>query len=113
MVDGVDEEVDKDADKDGLTTALPPFSVSTQVEYLSPRLTSIALLKKGSAIAADKPIATQVQVISFAAGAPYNVLHTYVHTAVFPYFNSAVSAQRQTDKLGSCVVLKLITGSDN
>ena len=102
--DGVeDEAADKDADKEVQT--LPPFSVTNQIEYHSPRLASVALLKKGSVIGAEKPVASQVHVVTFAAGAPYEVLHTYVHNAVLPYFNSAVTAQRQTDKLGECHVL--------
>ena len=79
-----------------------------QVEYLSPRLTSIAFIKKGSAIASEKPIPSQLQVMSFAAGAPYEVLHTYVHSAVFPYFNSAVNAQRQTEKLGTSIGIAIL-----
>ena len=100
--DGTEEESEKDQgekDADAGAAAMPPFLISTSIEYVSTRVASVAFVKKASSVAADKPLHTQLQIFTYS-GAPYDVLHNIINGAVTPYFNSAVIVQRQAEKLG-------------
>ncbi len=66
--EGAEDDVDKDADREAGAGALPAFVIASQVEFVNSRYASLALIKKSSVLAADKPLQNQLNLISFPAG---------------------------------------------
>ncbi|CAG0905929.1 unnamed protein product, partial [Cyprideis torosa] len=71
----------------------------------------MVLVKLSSVLEADKSIVSQVQILSLAEGSPYETLHSFVASAIGPYFKSYVretgKAERDGDKMAPAVEKKM------
>jgi len=61
----------------------------------------LVFIKRGVVIEADKNIAHQLRVLSLNDGSPYETLHSYISTAVSPFFKSYVKESGRVDKWNS------------
>ena len=62
---------------------------------------SLALIKKGSQIEADKPLSAQIHSVTLTEDSPYETLHSIVSKVVAPFFKSYV---RESGKLERLVI---------
>ncbi|XP_078590507.1 cytoplasmic dynein 1 heavy chain 1-like isoform X1 [Branchiostoma floridae x Branchiostoma japonicum] len=87
------------------------YIVTTHVHFKSQKVTSVAFIKRGPVIEADKTIASQVRVMTLSDGSPYETLHAIVSNSVAPYFKSYVresgKADRDGDKMAPSVEKKI------
>lgn len=74
------------------------YSFDLDVHYEGAKLASIAFIKRGAIIEADKKIATQIRVFNLSEGSPYETLHAYISNAVSPYFKSFVRRSGKADR---------------
>jgi dynein heavy chain 1 len=91
--------------------SFPAYQIDLNVHYSNSRMASIVFVKKLSVVEAEKPIAQQIRVISLSDGSPYETLHSYVSSAVAPYFKSFVresgKADRDGDKMATSMEKKI------
>lgn len=59
---------------------------------------SLALIKRTGVIDADKPISTQVRVLTLSEDSPYETLHSFISNAVAPYFKSYIRESGKADR---------------
>lgn len=68
---------------------------------------SLALIKRTGVIDADKPISTQVRILTLSEDSPYETLHSFISNAVAPFFKSYIresgKADRYSTKQASCM----------
>lgn len=106
----LDEETDQppegDEEKDSVT-----YYISNDVHFSNPRMASLACIKRGAVIESDKSIHSQVRLINFSEGSPYETLHSFISQTLAPYFKSYVKesgrADRDGDKMAPSVEKKL------
>lgn len=67
---------------------------------------SLVFVKRSSVIEADKSIQSQLRVISFNEGSPYETLHAFVSKTMAPYFKSYVKESGRADRY-SLIILFL------
>ena len=60
--------------------------MSLNVQFSSAKMNSLAFVKRGTVIEAEKPIAAQIRMMTLSDGSPYETLHSYVSVAVAPFF---------------------------
>ncbi|KFD71623.1 hypothetical protein M514_05338 [Trichuris suis] len=90
------------------------YNVSSEVHFSNSKTSSLVLIKCGSVIEADKPLIQQIRLLSLTDGSPYETLHSYIATAVSPYFKSYVKrsgrndSYRDNEKVAPSVEKKLI-----
>ncbi|TRY83561.1 hypothetical protein DNTS_016270 [Danionella cerebrum] len=86
------------------------YSVSIDIHY-GLKSNSLALIKRTGVIDADKPISTQVRVLTLSEDSPYETLHSFISNAVAPYFKSYIresgKADRDGDKMAPSVEKKI------
>lgn len=74
-------------------------------------MASLACIKRGTVIEADKSIHSQIRLINFSEGSPYETLHAFISKSLAPYFKSYVKesgrADRDGDKMAPSVEKKL------
>lgn len=74
-------------------------------------MASLACIKRGTVIEADKSIHSQLRLINFSDGSPYETLHAFISKSLAPYFKSYVKesgrADRDGDKMAPSVEKKL------
>ncbi|KAH8028136.1 hypothetical protein HPB51_013183 [Rhipicephalus microplus] len=72
---------------------------------------SLVIIKKYAVIEADKKVPSQLRVMNLNDASPYETLHSYVSSAVAPYFKSYVKetgrAERDGDKMAPTVEKKI------
>ncbi|KAG8185039.1 hypothetical protein JTE90_017062 [Oedothorax gibbosus] len=87
------------------------YIISDDVRFTSPKVNSIVLIKTSAVVEADKKIVSQVRVMNLNDASPYETLHSYVSSAVAPYFKSYVRetgrAERDGDKMAPTVEKKI------
>ena len=76
------------------------YHLAVNVQFSSPRMSSVVFVKKGGILEAEKSIGSQVRVITLSDGSPYETLHSYVSSAVAPYFKSFVRESGKVDRDG-------------
>lgn len=59
---------------------------------------SLALIKRTGVIDADKPISTQVRVLTLSEDSPYETLHSFISNAVSPFFKSYIRESGKADR---------------
>ena len=74
------------------------YTIDLDVHYSAPKLCSVAFIKRGAIVEADKKIASQVRVLNLSEGSPYETLHAYISNAVAPYFKSFVRKSGKADR---------------
>ena len=55
-------------------------------------------VKRGAVIEADKPIHSQLRLINFSEGSPYETLHSFISKTMAPYFKSYVKESGRADR---------------
>lgn len=74
------------------------YCVSNEVHYTSSKMSSLVCIKRGPVIEADKSIRSQVRLMNFSDGSPYEILHDYVSRTVAPLFKSYVKESGRADR---------------
>ncbi|XP_005182290.1 dynein heavy chain, cytoplasmic isoform X3 [Musca domestica] len=87
------------------------YQISNDVHFTNSRMASLACIKRGTVIEADKSIHSQLRLINFSDGSPYETLHAFISKSLAPYFKSYVKesgrADRDGDKMAPSVEKKL------
>ncbi|XP_040576126.1 dynein heavy chain, cytoplasmic [Lepeophtheirus salmonis] len=87
------------------------YSFSTDVRFTNPRNMSVVLVKRNPLIEAEKPLGSQLRILTLSEGSPYETLHSYISSAVAPYFKSFVresgKADRDGDKMATSMEKKI------
>lgn len=85
-------------------TQLPSLLI-LNCKYVQPFLPgSLALIKRTGVIDADKPISTQVRVLTLSEDSPYETLHSFISNAVAPFFKSYIRESGKADRyISECV----------
>lgn len=87
------------------------YQISNDVYFTNSRMASLACIKRGAVIEADKSIHSQLRLINFSDGSPYETLHAFISKSLAPYFKSYVKesgrADRDGDKMAPSVEKKL------
>ncbi|KAI9173154.1 dynein heavy chain [Blastocladiella emersonii ATCC 22665] len=100
-------------DPDQPAPEVTKFDLRLDVHYSANLVSSIVFIKRAPVLDPAKPMSSQVTFIhlpgpaaGFASGGPvdaaaptmfYELIHSYVHHAVAPYFNAFVNSQAATD----------------
>uniref|UniRef100_A0A3P9LB23 Dynein, cytoplasmic 1, heavy chain 1 n=1 Tax=Oryzias latipes TaxID=8090 RepID=A0A3P9LB23_ORYLA len=86
------------------------YNISIDIRY-GVKSNSLALIKRTGVIDADKPISTQVRVLTLSEDSPYETLHSFISNAVSPFFKSYIresgKADRDGDKMAPSVEKKI------
>ncbi|XP_067011460.2 dynein heavy chain, cytoplasmic isoform X2 [Anabrus simplex] len=101
-----DQSGEGEDEKDTIT-----YYISNEVHFTNPKMMSVVCVKRGSVLEADKSIQSQLRVISFSEGSPYETLHSYISKTMAPFFKSYVKesgrADRDGDKMAPSVEKKM------
>lgn len=60
----------------------------------------MACIKRGLVVEADKSIHSQLRLINFSDGSPYETLHAFISKSLAPYFKSYVKESGRADRDG-------------
>ncbi|KAL0969613.1 hypothetical protein UPYG_G00229830 [Umbra pygmaea] len=86
------------------------YNINTDIHY-GLKSNSLAFIKRTGVIDADKPISTQVRVLTLSEDSPYETLHSFISNAVAPFFKSYIresgKADRDGDKMAPSVEKKI------
>lgn len=86
------------------------FYISNEIHFTSPKMASLVITKRGAVVEADKSIHSQLRLVTFSDGPPYETLHAISKTMA-PYFKSYVKetgrADRDGDKMAPSVEKKI------
>lgn len=58
----------------------------------------MACIKRGTVVDAYKALNTQIRVINFSEGSPYETLHAFISKTMAPYFKSYVRETGRVDR---------------
>ena len=58
------------------------YSIFTDVHYSSGKMSGLVVVKRGVVVEAEKPLNSQLRVMTLSEGSPYETLHDYVAAAV-------------------------------
>ncbi|KAK3912297.1 Dynein heavy chain, cytoplasmic [Frankliniella fusca] len=87
------------------------YYLSNEVQYTSPKESSLVCVKRGLVIEAEKSIHSQLRLTNFCEGSPYETIHSFVSKWMSPYFKSYVKesgrADRDGDKMAPSVEKKM------
>jgi dynein heavy chain 1 len=92
------------------------WNLSTDVRYSNNKATGAIFIKKLAAIETDKPLPSQMRIITLSEDSPYETLHSYLSCAVSPFFKSYLRESTKTsdsrdlsgDKMAPSVEKKLV-----
>ncbi|XP_063040383.1 cytoplasmic dynein 1 heavy chain 1 isoform X1 [Engraulis encrasicolus] len=86
------------------------YNISIDIHY-GLKSNSLAFIKRTGVVDADKPISTQVRVLTLSEDSPYETLHSFISNAVAPFFKSYIresgKADRDGDKMAPSVEKKI------
>lgn len=103
------EDDDQDSAPSSMSTAF--FNISADVHYCNHKMSGVVCVKRGPVVEAEKPLSTQLRLMTLSEGSPYETLHDYVAGAVAPYFKSFVresgKADREGDKMAASMEKKI------
>ncbi|XP_048259760.1 cytoplasmic dynein 1 heavy chain 1-like isoform X2 [Haliotis rufescens] len=87
------------------------YIITNDVRFSSSKMSSVVMLKRGPVVEGDKGFPSQLRLMNFSEGSPYETLHAYVANAVGPYFKSYIKetgkAERDGDKMAPTVEKKI------
>ncbi|XP_074099131.1 dynein heavy chain, cytoplasmic isoform X3 [Cotesia typhae] len=75
------------------------YYISTEIYFTNPKMSTLVLTKRGAVIEADKSISSQVRLVNFSDGPPYETLHAISKTMA-PFFKSYVKETGRVDRDG-------------
>lgn len=61
-------------------------------------LFSLAFIKRTPVIDADKPVSSQLRVLTLSEDSPYETLHSFISNAVAPFFKSYIRESGKADR---------------
>lgn len=93
-----EEEEDATSENSNELDEQVTYSIVEEVVFGNPKITSIVLIKKYSHIEADKSIFNQICEMILSDLNPYGTLHSYISSAVAPYFKSYVKETRRAER---------------
>lgn len=106
LADEGEQAPDGDDERDSVS-----YNICNDVHFSNHRVTSLACIKRGAVIEADKSIHSQLRLINFSDGSPYETLHAFISKSFAPFFKSYVKesgrADRDGDKMAPSVEKKL------
>ncbi|ETE61722.1 Cytoplasmic dynein 1 heavy chain 1, partial [Ophiophagus hannah] len=86
------------------------YGISTDIHY-GIKSNSLAFIKRTPVIDADKPVSSQLRVLTLSEDSPYETLHSFISNAVAPFFKSYIresgKADRDGDKMAPSVEKKI------
>ncbi|XP_044127627.1 cytoplasmic dynein 1 heavy chain 1 isoform X1 [Bufo gargarizans] len=86
------------------------YRVNIDIHY-GLKSNSLAFIKRTPVIDADKPISSQLRVLTLSEDSPYETLHSFISNAVAPFFKSYIresgKADRDGDKMAPSVEKKI------
>lgn len=65
---------------------------------LSSLFCSLAFIKRTAVIDADKPVSSQLRVLTLSEDSPYETLHSFISNAVAPFFKSYIRESGKADR---------------
>lgn len=65
---------------------------------LSSLFRSLAFIKRTAVIDADKPVSSQLRVLTLSEDSPYETLHSFISNAVAPFFKSYIRESGKADR---------------
>jgi len=71
------------------------FVLIYNIQFL---FSSMVCVKRGAVIEADKAIHSQLRLINFSEGSPYETLHAFISKTMAPYFKSYVKESGRADR---------------
>lgn len=77
------------------------FNFSVELRYAASGGLSIAFIKKDGALSCERPIATQLLMVNFPEGSPFDTLHAYIHNAVAPFLTSVATQSEVSSSVSS------------
>uniref|UniRef100_A0A0L8I729 Dynein heavy chain, cytosolic n=1 Tax=Octopus bimaculoides TaxID=37653 RepID=A0A0L8I729_OCTBM len=87
------------------------YLISCEMHYTSSKMSSIIFIKRGQIVEQDKSFPSQLRIMNFSEGSPYETLHSYISHAVGPFFKSYIKetgkAERDGDKMAPTVEKKI------
>ena len=89
---------DEDVADSNATDSEVVYSLSEEVHFGNPRVTSLVIIKRLPIIEAEKPLTNQLRVMNLSDSSPYETLHSYVSSAVAPYFKSYVKETGRAER---------------
>ncbi|OXU18532.1 hypothetical protein TSAR_006416 [Trichomalopsis sarcophagae] len=75
------------------------YYISNEICFTSAKMVSIVFTKRSATVEADKTIHSQLRIIFFSDGSPYETLHAISKTMA-PYFKSYVKEKSKIDRDG-------------
>ena len=94
----VADEEDGDSQPSSMSSAM--FSITADIQYTNTKMSGVVVVKRGPVVEAEKPLSTQLRLMTLGEGSPYETLHDYVAGAVAPYFKSFVRDSGKADREG-------------
>lgn len=105
-----DEEEDPDLSQSSIDCDCV-YEVTSDIRVANSRSVSVVFVKQTPVLETDKHLSKQIRVLTLDDKEPYQALHSYVSSAVTPYFKSYVKetgrAERDGDKMAPNVEKKL------
>lgn len=95
-----DEEEGEETSGADLEKQRSIYSVDIDVHYSAPKLSSVAFIKRGAVVEADKKVSAQLRVITLSEGSPFETLHAYISNSVAPFFKSFVRKSGKAERYG-------------
>lgn len=87
------------------------YELTGDIQFGNSRAASVVFVKQTAYLEADKHMTRQILVVTLSDKEPYQTLHSYVSSAVAPYFKSYVKetgrAERDGDKMAPNVEKKI------
>lgn len=91
--DEQDQPAEGEEDRDSVV-----YYISNEVQFTNHRMASLAVIKRSMVVEADKSIHSQVRLINFSEGSPYETLHSFISKSLAPYFKSYVKESGRADR---------------
>ncbi|XP_054423711.1 cytoplasmic dynein 1 heavy chain 1 [Pteronotus mesoamericanus] len=86
------------------------YNINIDIHY-GAKSNSLAFIKRAPVIDADKPVSSQLRVLTLSEDSPYETLHSFISNAVAPFFKSYIresgKADRDGDKMAPSVEKKI------
>ncbi|XP_007951321.1 cytoplasmic dynein 1 heavy chain 1 [Orycteropus afer afer] len=86
------------------------YNINIDIHY-GVKSNSLAFIKRTPVIDADKPVSSQLRVLTLSEDSPYETLHSFICNAVAPFFKSYIresgKADRDGDKMAPSVEKKI------
>ncbi|XP_074602445.1 dynein heavy chain, cytoplasmic isoform X2 [Brevipalpus obovatus] len=92
-----DEEV---SDNGGHSDETVVYTISDEVVFSNMKINRVLLIKISPYLEADKSIHSQLDIIKLRDANPYETLHSYISTAIAPFFKAYVRETRRAERDG-------------